>query len=209
MSAAFTYTPEYRTGLTFTWEGGEYISTNTGAVVNVWHISDDGRTEGLSIERTQEAFEAACDEWTREQDPADGQIGDPVRDLPLSLLLRRDGVTISSELIAMGTSADGWAHREYRVTLGFEGRTYTQTVQHGGEEGEAPELTETASMLVSQSWGAYIADDYAEWASDFSNDPEQWMPEETYRENVKMAEDLRALFGGERFEEYAMADHDD
>ena len=77
----FTYTPQYRDGLTFTWEGGEYISTNTGAVVNVWQI----KTQGLAIERTQEAFEAACDEWTREQDPADGEIGGKVDDLPLSL----------------------------------------------------------------------------------------------------------------------------
>jgi hypothetical protein len=206
---AFIYTPQYRTGLTFTWDGGEYISTNTGAVVNVWHISDDGRTQGPAIERTQEAFEAACDEWTREQYPADGQIGGKVSDLPLSLLLRRDGVTLTSELIAMGADAEGWVHREYRVTLAYDGRTYTQTVKHGGEEGDAPELVETVGMLVRQSATAYYADNFEDWASDFATDPANWMPRETYSENVKMAEGLRTLFGADRFDEYAMADHDD
>lgn len=206
----FTYTPEYRTGLIFTWEGGEYINTSTGAVVNVWHISDDGKTEGPAIERTQEAFEAACDEWTREQDPADGEIGGKVSDLPLSLLLRRDGVTISSEHVAMGTDAEGWEHDEYRVTLAYDGRIYTQTVKHGVGVGAEPELVETVGMLVRQSATAYYADNFEDWASDFGGpDPANWMPRETYDNNVKMAEDLRALFGANRFDEYAMADHDD
>lgn len=200
----FTYTPQYRDGLTFTWEGGEYISTNTGAVVNVWQI----KTQGLAIERTQEAFEAACDEWTREQDPADGEIGGKVDDLPLSLLLRADGVTLSSEHIATGTDAEGWQHDEYRVTIAYRGRTYTQTVKHGIGVDEAPELVATVGMLVSQSWGAFIADNYEEWASDFSSNPDEWMPKQTYTDSVKMAEDLRALFGAARFERYAMADHD-
>ena len=200
----FTYTPQYRDGLTFTWEGGEYISTNTGAVVNVWQI----KTQGLAIERTQEAFEAACDEWTREQDPADGEIGGKVDDLPLSLLLRADGVTLSSEHIATGTDAEGWQHDEYRVTIAYRGRTYTQTVKHGIGVDEAPELVATVGMLVSQSWGAFIADNYEEWASDFSSNPDEWMPKQTYTDSVKMAEDLRALFGAARLERYAMADHD-
>lgn len=200
----FTYTPEYRSGLTFTWEGGEYISTDNTAVINVW----DNKTNAPEFERTQEAFEAACDEWVRGQDPADGEVGDDVDDLPLSLLLRADGVTLASRLVAMGTDSEGWVHREYRVTLGFEGRTYSQTVKHGGEEGDAPELVETVHMLVSQSMTAYAADDYEEWASDFSSNPDEWMPEETYTENVKMAEDLRTLLGAKRFETYAMADHD-
>ena len=63
-------------------------------------------------------------------------------------------------------------------------------------------------MLVSQSWGAFIADNYEEWASDFSSNPDEWMPKQTYTDSVKMAEDLRALFGAARFERYAMADHD-
>lgn len=205
----FTYTPQYRTGLTFTWEGGEYISTNTGAVVNVWQISDDGKTQGPRIERTQEAFEAACDEWTREQDPADGQIGGKVSGLPLSLLLRADGVTLASEHIATGTDATGWKHHEYRVTISYNGRTYTQTVLHGIGNEEAPELVETVGMLVRQSATAFNADDYEEWASEYSDDPEQWMPEQTYTDNVQMAKDLRALFGADRFDRYAMADHDD
>lgn len=200
----FTYTPEYRTGLTFTWEGGEYIDTTTGAVLNVWNHAQGAP----SIERTQEAFEAECDEWIRAQDPADGEIGDEVDDLPLSLLLRADGVTLTSELIAMGTDASGWVHREYRATLHFDGRTYTQTTLRGGEEGDAPELVETVGMLVRQSATAHNADDYEEWASDFSSDPEQWMPEQTYADNVQMAKDLISLFGADRFDRYAMADHD-
>jgi hypothetical protein len=200
----FTYTPEYRSGLTFTWEGGEYIDTNTNAVINVW----DAAKNAPEIERTQEAFEAACDEWVRYQDPADGQIGDEVADLPLSLLLRADGVTLSSHLVAMGTDNEGWVHREYRVTLAYDGRTLTRTVKHGGEEGDAPELVDTVGMLVSDSWLAFISDDYEDWASNYSSDPEKWMPEETYSDNLKVAEDLRTLLGAARFERYAMADHD-
>lgn len=205
----FTYSPQYRTGLTFTWEGGEYISTNTGAVVNIWQISGDGKTQGPRIERTQEAFEAACDEWIREQNPADGEVGGPVHDLPLSLLLRRDGVTLASQHIATGSDGEGWQHHEYRVTVAYDGRTYTQTVKHGIGVKEAPELVETVGTLVRQSMTAYASDDYEDWASDFATDPADWMPEQTYTDNVKMAEDLRALFGEERYEEYAMADHDD
>jgi hypothetical protein len=202
----FTYTPEYRDGLTFTWEGGEYISTDTGAVIGVWDFDKDTR----EIEFTQEAFEAECDRWTREQDPADGQIGDEVDDLPLSLLLRADGVTLSSEHIATGTDAEGWQHDEYRVTLAYRGRTYTQTVKHGTAVGEAPELVETVGMLVRQSATAYNAANYEDWASDFGGpDSANWMPEQTYIDNVKMAEELRKLFGADRFERYAMADHDD
>ncbi|MGA5598327.1 hypothetical protein ACPCSE_29255 [Streptomyces cellulosae] len=202
----FTYTPEYRTGLTFTWEGGEYIDTSTGAVLNVWNHAQDAP----SIERTQEAFEAECDEWIRAQDPADGEIGDEVDDLPLSLLLRADGVTLTSEHISMGfEEPEGWLHDEYRVTIHFDGRTYTQTVKHGYGVGKAPELVETVGMLVRQSMTAYAADDYEDWASDFSSDPEQWMPEQTYADNVQMAKDLISLFGADRFDRYAMADHDD
>lgn len=201
----FTYTPEFRSGLTFTWHGGEYIDTTTGAVLNVW----DHRNDRPSIERTQEAFEAECDEWIRAQDPADGEIGDAVDDLPLSLLLRADGVTLTSEHIATGTDATGWKHHEYRVTISYDGRTYTQTVLHGIGNEEAPELVETVGMLVRQSATAFNADNYEEWASDFSDDPEQWMPEKTYTDNVQMAKDLRALFGAARFDQYAMADHDD
>lgn len=205
----FTYTPEYRTGLTFTWEGGEYISTNTGAVVNVWEISEDGKTQGPRIERTQEAFEAACDEWIREQNPADGEIGGKVSGLPLSLLLRADGVTISSELIAMGTDASGWVHREYRYTLGYQGRTFEGVMQAGGEEGDAPELEETVWMVVSDSWNAEIADSYEDWASGYGGpNPDKWMSEEDYNTHLDNARKLREFLGGARFERYAMADND-
>jgi hypothetical protein len=201
----FTYTPQYRSGLTFTWEGGEYIETTTNAVINVWDHANDRP----QIERTQEAFEAECDEWTRAQDPADGEIGDEVDDLPLSVLLRRDGVTITSHLIATGTDASGWVHREYGVTLGFDGRTFEEKVQHGGEEGDAPDLTGTVSMIVSGAWTAEIADGYEDWAEGFGGkDREKWMPEETYRLNLANAKRLREFLGGDRFEEYAMADHD-
>lgn len=202
---AFTYIPEYRTGLTIAWDGGEYAETNTGAVLNFW----DAKRNAPEIEREQEAFEAACDEWIRAQDENDGEIGGKVDDLPLSLLLRADGVTLTSEHIATGTDADGWKHHEYRVTLAYDGRTYTQTVLHGIADGEAPELVETVGMLVRQSATAYNADGYEDWASDFATDPADWMPEKTYTDNVKMAEDLRTLFGADRFDRYAMADHDD
>ncbi|MFD8654970.1 hypothetical protein [Streptomyces mirabilis] len=129
-------------------------------------------------------------------------------DAQLSDLIAADGVTLTSELIATGTNNEGWQHHEYRVTLAYDGRTYTQTVQYGIAVTEAPELVETVHMLVSQSMTAYAADDYAEWASDFSSDPAEWMPEKTYTDNVKMAEDLRTLLGAERFERYAMADCD-
>jgi hypothetical protein len=201
----FTYTPQYRSGLTFTWEGGEYIETTTNAVLNVWDHANGRPT----IERTQEAFEAECDEWVREQDPADGEIGDDVDDLPLSLLLRADGVTITSHLIAMGIDASGWVHREYGVTLGFKGRTFEGKVRHGGEEGDAPGLTETVQDFVSGAWDAEVTDGYEDWASDFGGpDPANWMPEETYRAHLDNAKRLRAFLGGRRFVRYALADHD-
>ncbi|MFE6000409.1 hypothetical protein ACFQ6C_26670 [Streptomyces sp. NPDC056454] len=126
----------------------------------------------------------------------------------LTQLLAADGVTLTSEHIATGTDGDGWAHHEYRVTLACDGRTYTQTVLHGiGNEG-APELTETTHMFISQSRTALLADSYEDWASDYSSDPAEWMPEKTYADNVAMGKALQVLFGEERFERYAMADRD-
>jgi hypothetical protein len=63
-------------------------------------------------------------------------------------------------------------------------------------------------MLVSQSWTAHNARGYEDWASDFSSDPEEWMPEKTYTDNAQMAKDLMMLFGTDRFEAYALADYE-
>ncbi|MFJ4902948.1 hypothetical protein [Streptomyces sp. NPDC088727] len=128
--------------------------------------------------------------------------------LTLSELLAADGVTLTSEHIATGTDADGWEHHEYRVTLAHNGRTYVQTVLHGIGNKDKPELTETVHMLISQSRTALLADSYEDWAGDFSSNPDEWMPEKTYTDNVEMGKALQALFGEERFERYAMADLD-
>ncbi|QDN94940.1 hypothetical protein FNV58_01010 (plasmid) [Streptomyces sp. RLB1-9] len=133
---------------------------------------------------------------------------DEDEDRTLSELITADGVTLTSQHIATGTDADGWAHHEYRVTIAYDGRTYTQTVLHGIGNKEAPELVETVHMLVSQSMTALAADSYEDWASDFSSDPADWMPEKTYTDNVQMAKDLMMLLGTERYERYAKADHD-
>lgn len=129
-------------------------------------------------------------------------------DLTFAQLLAADGVTLTSEHIATGTDAEGWQHHEYRVTVAYDGRTYTQTVLHGIGNEEEPELVETVHMLVSQSWTAHNARGYEDWASDFSSDPEEWMPEKTYTDNAQMAKDLMMLFGTDRFEAYALADYE-
>ncbi|MCP9209596.1 hypothetical protein [Streptomyces cucumeris] len=128
--------------------------------------------------------------------------------MTLSALVAADGVTLTSEHIATGTDATGWEHDEYRITIAYGGRSYTQTVLHGIDVREEPELVETVGMLVSQSMTAFSAESYEDWASDFSSDPAEWMPRKTYDENVKMAQDLRALFGEERYERYATAERD-
>lgn len=60
------------TALIFTWHGGEYIDVqappipHASEVINVWD-SYEGQPR---IDRTQEAFEARCQEWIQEYDEA-------------------------------------------------------------------------------------------------------------------------------------------
>lgn len=52
-------------GVTFVWEGGEYIDMVSGgqsvAVNNVWVIENGEGRSSIPFER--DAFEAECDEW--------------------------------------------------------------------------------------------------------------------------------------------------
>lgn len=79
--APFQYAPDHQGGgLRFAWHGGEYIDVyfagadDPHAVINTTPSGDDwdGTTPWFSdVEKTQPAFEAACEEWMREADPTE------------------------------------------------------------------------------------------------------------------------------------------
>lgn len=72
MAAPFEFT-DPDTGIHFTWEGGEYIDVHTSVdaeyateAINVRDYSEGAHTDAVEIEKTQEAFEAECVRWIKE-----------------------------------------------------------------------------------------------------------------------------------------------
>ncbi|MFH8483015.1 hypothetical protein [Streptomyces sp. NPDC018055] len=196
--------------MTLSWKGRNAAVLATAYYLGAARTYMDGKPFPAEIEAIRAEIHgrgtAAASSYNDGKQAARGKIDADAK--TLAQLLTADGVTLTSEHIATGTDGDGWEHHEYRVTLAYDGRTYTQTVLHGIGNEDAPELTETTHMFISQSRTALLADSYEDWASDYSSDPAEWMPEKTYADNVAMGKALQALFGEERFERYAMADHD-
>ncbi|MEU6362184.1 hypothetical protein [Streptomyces albidoflavus] len=128
----------------------------------------------------------------------------------LSAKLAADGVTLTGiDLTAEGPDADGWERRAYTLTASFEGRTFTQEARYGMGASE-PTILDLMGMLLRQGANAEEADSYEDWASNFTSNPEEYMPRKTYTENVELARRLRAFLGDERFEDYVYdTEHDD
>lgn len=70
-ASEFSYTDE-GTGVRFEWEGGEYIDAfKVGEeypfeAINVRDYSPGADTDDVEIDKTQEAFEAYCQQWIKE-----------------------------------------------------------------------------------------------------------------------------------------------
>ncbi|MER6605682.1 hypothetical protein ABT282_07150 [Streptomyces sp. NPDC000927] len=131
-------------------------------------------------------------------------------DKKLSEKLAADGVTLTGiELTAEGPDSNGWERRAYTLTASFEGRTLVQEAEYGTGAGE-PTILDLMGPLIRQAATAEGAKSYEDWASDFTSDPDEYMPRDEYEESVQLAKRLRALLGDDRFEDYAYnTEHDD
>jgi hypothetical protein len=128
----------------------------------------------------------------------------------LSEKLAADDVTLDATMVGGDTDASGWQHYKYEGVFTCEGRTMQHEWEEGAGNDSEPTVLDVIAQAIRQSATAEAAASYEDWASDYTSDPDEYMPIETYRANVQLARDLRDLLGDERFEDFAFnTEHDD
>lgn len=124
----------------------------------------------------------------------------------LSEILAADGVTLTytSEVVGRDHVFHGVFH--------FEGRTleheWSQSVDNPHVE---PTVAEIMGPTLRFAMTAENSHDYKDWASEWTSNPDEWMPRETYEAWLDIAKNLRRLLGDERYESYSSneVEHDD
>lgn len=112
--------------------------------------------------------------------------------------LAEDGVTLTYTSKVVGDT------RMFYGTFHLKGRTmehdWSQSVDSMDTDPSAASILGPAVRFAQT---AEAADDYEDWAGDFSLNRKEWMPRETYREWLDIAKRLRAFLGDERYEGYS------
>jgi hypothetical protein len=124
----------------------------------------------------------------------------------LSGALAADGVTLAQFISEVHGDT-----RTFHGTFHFEGRTLEHVwTQHAGNEDLHPSAASVLGPAIRFSQTAEAANGYEDWARDFSFDPEEWMPRETYLRWLAIAKRLRTFLGDERYEGYNsdLVEHD-
>lgn len=124
----------------------------------------------------------------------------------LSEQLATDGVTLTYTSKTIGRN------KHFSGTFHFQGRTLAHDWQQSAAyDGPAPTVTEIMAPAIRNAMTAEAADDYEEWASDFTSNPDEYMPKVVYREWLEIAKNLRAFLGDDRYESYSSneVEHDD
>lgn len=124
----------------------------------------------------------------------------------LSERLAADGVTLTY------TSQISGHNRTFCGEFHFEGRTLAhEWRQSANYDGPEPTVTEILAPALRFAMTAECADSYQDWASDWTSNPKEYMPEDTYRQWLEIAKNLRAFLGDDRYESYSSneVEHDD
>lgn len=126
--------------------------------------------------------------------------------------------TLSEALAADGVTLHTVTHdvvgdfRAFHGTVHCEGRTmdlnWTQDADNPDTD---PSAVSILAPVIRNTQTAEASDSYRDWAENFSFDPEEWMPRETYTALLGIAQNLRNLLGDERYESYSSdrVKHDD
>lgn len=119
----------------------------------------------------------------------------------LSERIASDGITITTE--HTGERMEGNIQRaDWKVTFKRRGARPMTVPKFTCQPGAEPTALDVLDCLVSDASSYENEDGYEAWASQFSSDPEEWMPRSTYNAVAQQSEKLKKWLGDELYNDY-------